>query len=170
MALTLAELARRFGAELRGAGDTRIVAVAALDRAGPDELAYLSDRKYRRQLLATRAGAVVLAPADAAAWKGNALITAQPQLVFARIAALLHPPAAPAPGIHPSATVDARARVAASASIGAQAVVEADAVIGERAIVGPGCYVGSAAEIGAGTRLVGHVWIGARCVLGRDCL
>lgn len=170
MALTLAELARRFGAELRGAGETEISGVAALDRAGPAELAYVSDRKHRRQLGATRAGAVVLTPADAAGFRGNALVTGQPQLLFARVAALLHPLAPPEPGIHPSAVVDARARIAASAAIGAQCVVEAGAVVGEGAELGPGCYLGRGAEIGDGTRLVGHVWIGERSVLGRNCL
>lgn len=170
MALTLAELARRFGAELRGAGEAEINGVAALDRAGPDQLSYVSDRRHRRQLAGTRAGAVLLAAADAEGYRGNALLTDRPQLLFARIAALLHPRARPRPGIHPSAVVDAQARIAATAAVGPGAVVEAEATVGEEAEVGPGCYVGRGARIGARTRLVGHVWVGERCVLGQDSL
>lgn len=170
MALTLAELARRFGAELRGAGETEITGAAALDRAGPTHISYVADAKHRRQLGTTRAGAVISNAADAARHGGSALVTDRPHLLFARVAALLHPPAAPEPGIHPNATVDPLARVSATAAIGAHAVVEAGAVVGERVEVGPGCFVGRDAELGPGTRLVARVWVGERCVLGQDCL
>ncbi|MFL6713667.1 MAG: UDP-3-O-(3-hydroxymyristoyl)glucosamine N-acyltransferase [Sulfurifustis sp.] len=167
---TLAELARRFGGRVRGAGDVDIVAVAPLARAGPGQISFLHDRRHRPQLATTRAAAVILRADDAEAYAGNALIVEQPQLCFARVAAFLHPPPAAKPGIHPSAVVDPAARVAATASIGANAVVEADAVIGEEAQIGPGCYVGRDASIGAHTRLVGHVWIGPRCVIGTNSL
>jgi UDP-3-O-[3-hydroxymyristoyl] glucosamine N-acyltransferase len=170
MPVTLAELARRFGAQLRGVGDTPISGVAALNRAGPEQIAYVSDRAHRQLLNASRAAAVVLRAVDARAYNGNALIVDHPQLCFARIAAFLEHSDGPRSGIHPRALVDAEAQVAATAVVGAAAVIEAGAVLGEDVDIGPGCYVGAGAEIGAGSRLVGHVWIGARCVLGRNCL
>ncbi|HEX7045734.1 MAG TPA: UDP-3-O-(3-hydroxymyristoyl)glucosamine N-acyltransferase [Burkholderiales bacterium] len=170
MAISLAELAQRFGGEVRGMPALEISGVAALDRAGPHELSYLSDPKHRPQLAQTRAGAVLLTPAEAAGYGGNVLLVDDPRLAFARIAAFLHPPARRAPGVHPTAVVDSAARIAATAAIGPLAVIEAGAVIGEHAEVGPGCYVGRDAEIGAHTRLVGRVWVGERCVIGRDCL
>lgn len=170
MAATLAELARRFGGRLRGAGDVEISDVAPLDRARSHQISYVNDRKHRRLLGACRAGAVVLTAADAEEYSGNVLIVDQPQLCFARIAAFLHPAAKPRPGIHPSAVVDAAARVSAQASIGAHAVVEAGAAIGEGVEVGAGSYVGRDAAIGGGTRLIGRVWVGERCVVGKNCL
>ncbi len=170
MAVTLAELARRFGGQVRGSGELEIRGVAALDRAGPHELSYLGDRKYRHQLSASRAGAVVLTAEEAAGYGGNALVVEQPRLCFARIAAYLHPPRRGNAGIHPRAVVHAAARIAATAIVGPGAVVEAGAVIGDNAEIGPGCYVGHEAEIGADSRLVGRVWFGDRCVLGRRCL
>jgi len=170
MAVSLAELAQRFGGEVRGTPTLEIRGVAALDRAGPHELSYLSDPKHRPQLAQTRAGAVLLAPAEAAGYEGNAILVDNPRLAFARIAAFLHPPARRAPGVHPSAVVDPGARIAATAAIGPLAVVEAGAVIGEHVEIGPGSYVGRDAEIGAHTRLVGRVWVGERCIIGRDCL
>lgn len=170
MAATLAELARRFGGRLRGAGDVEISDVAPLDRARSHQISYVNDRKHRRLLGACRAGAVVLTAADAEEYSGNVLIVDQPQLCFARIAAFLHPTVKPRPGIHPSAVVDPAARVSAQASIGAHAVVEAGAAIGEDVEVGAGSYVGRDAAIGAGTRLIGRVWVGERCVVGKNCL
>jgi UDP-3-O-[3-hydroxymyristoyl] glucosamine N-acyltransferase len=170
MAATLAELARRFGGRLRGVGDVEITGVAALDRAGPKQIAYVNDPKHRRQLDATRASALILTEADAQGYAGNAIVVDQPQLCFARIAAFLHPAPTVRPGVHPTAVVDAAARVSARASIGPGAVVETGAVIAEAVEIGAGCYVGRDARIGAGTRLVGHVWIGERCVIGERCL
>ena len=170
MPVTLAELARRFGAQLRGVGDIQITGVAAFDRAGPGQIAYVGDPTHRRQLGASRAAALVLNSSDATAFGGNALIVDHPQLCFARIAAFLHPSVKTSAGIHARAVVDSTARVSASAAVGAEAVIAAGAAVGADAVIGPGCYVGPGADIGAGTRLVGHVWIGAHCVLGRKCL
>jgi UDP-3-O-[3-hydroxymyristoyl] glucosamine N-acyltransferase len=170
MAATLAELARRFGGRLRGAGDVEITGVAALDRAGAKQISYVNDPKHRRRLDATQASALILTEADAREYAGNAIVVDQPQLCFARIAAFLHPaPTAPV-GVHPTAVVDASARVSERASVGPRTVVEAGAVIDDGAEIGAGCYIGREARIGAGTRLVGHVWIGDRCVIGERCL
>lgn len=170
MAVTLAELARRVGGQIRGDSETEVHAVAPLDRAGPGEIAHLSDRRYRPLLAASRAGALVLGAADAEDYAGTALIHPNPALAFARIAAFLHPASALAPGRHPTAIVEDGARVHPSAGIGAYAVVEAEATIEEGASIGPGCCVGRRARIGARTRLVAQVYVGERCEIGADCL
>jgi UDP-3-O-[3-hydroxymyristoyl] glucosamine N-acyltransferase len=68
--------------------------------------------------------------------------------------------------VHPSALIDATARVAASASIGPFVVVEAAAEIGEGAVVGAHSFIGQDASIGAGTRFAPHVTFGERCRIG----
>jgi UDP-3-O-[3-hydroxymyristoyl] glucosamine N-acyltransferase len=170
MTFTLAELARRFQARLRGDPEIAIERAAALDTAGPRDIAYLSDRKYLPKLAGTRAGAVILTEADAAAFGGAALIVENPHLCFARVAALLHPPPPFRAGAHPSAVIEPGARVAASAGIGPHAVVESGATIGEGAFIGPGCIVSAGAVVGARTRLIANVFIGADCLIGEDCL
>lgn len=170
MAVTLADLARRFNGRVRGDAGLEIAGVAALDKAGPTQIAYVADKKYRASLAHTAAGAVILRAEDAEAYVGTALVVDDPQLCFARVAALLHPPAAASPGAHATAAVDARARIAATAYIGPHAVVEAGAAIGEAAVIGPGCYIGRGAAIGARTRLAAGVVIAERCVLGADCV
>ncbi len=170
MPVTLAELARRFGAQVRGAGETQISSVADFDTAGPGQITYVGDVSRRRRLGDCRAAAVIVSAADAHAYDGNALIVEHPQLCFARVAAFLHEPQRAAHGVHSRAQIDAAARVAPTAAIGPNTIVEAGAVIGDGVQLGPGCYVGRGADIGAGTRLIGHVWIGSDCVLGRNCL
>lgn len=170
MAVTLAELARRFQGKARGNPDVTIERVAALETAGPRDIAYVSDRQYLALLAKTSAGAVILTEADAVHFAGAALIVDNPHVCFARVAALLHPPHAQKPGVHATAVVSPAAQVARTAWIGPHAVVESGAVIGEGVYIGPGSFVGPQAAIGANTRLVAHVTINERCVIGRDCL
>lgn len=170
MAVTLAELAKRVGGEIRGDAGTEIRAVAPLERAGPQEIAHLADPRYRPLLAGTRAGVVVLSAQDAPGRAGTVLVHGNPALAFARIAAHLHPAPAVAPGRHPTAVVAESARIDGSAGIGPYAVIEADATIAEGASVGAGCYVGRGARIGARTRLVAQVYVGERCEIGADCL
>ncbi len=170
MAVTLAELARRFQGRVRGNPDLAIKRAASLDSAGPDDIAYLSDRKYLAQLASTAAGAVILAEPDAAHRTGPVLIVENPHLCFARVAQLLHPSPAFKPGTHASAVISPAARIAASAWIGPHSVVEDGAKIGDDAYVGPGCYIGKGATLGARNRLVGYVVIGERCITGTDCV
>lgn len=170
MAVTLADLARQFHGRVRGDGAREITGAAPLDKAGPGHIAYVADKKHRALLAHTKAGAVILRAADIEGYAGSALVVDDPQLCFARVAALLHPSAGILPGAHLSAVVDVRARVAGTAWIGAYAVVEAGATIGDGVFVGPGCFVGRDAAIGARTRLTAHVVIAERCVIGADCI
>ncbi len=170
MGVTLADLARSLNGRLRGDGAHRVTAVATLERAGATDVAFVADAKYRDQLQVTAAGAVLLRAADADGYNGNAIIVDDPQLCFARAAALLHPPAVAFPGVHPSAVVESGARVAPSAHVGAHVLVETGATVAEHAVVGPGCIVGRGAIIGARSRLVARVVVAAGCAIGRECL
>jgi UDP-3-O-[3-hydroxymyristoyl] glucosamine N-acyltransferase len=171
MPVRLAELAVRFGCELRGDAEAEVTGVATLQEAGPGALAFLANPRYRRHLAGTRATAVVLDPSMADECPVAALIHVNPYATYARIAALLYPVAAFGAGAHASATVERGAVVDATAWIGAGCFVGAGARIGARAYLGPGCVVLDGADVGAGTRLVARVTlcegvrIGARCIL-----
>jgi len=164
--LTLAQLADRLGVELRGDGARRVRSVATLAHAGPDDLAFLANRAYRRFLLTTRAGVVVLAPEDAQFSPVPVLVSDNPYATYAEAARILFPPPAPKRGIHPSALVDDSAQVDASAWIGPQCVVAAGAVIGARAQLGPACLVGEGSRIGDDCRLLAHVTLMDKVRLG----
>lgn len=171
MPVSLAELAVRFGCELRGDPARQVDHVAPLAAAGPSAISFLSNRRYLRYLGSTGAAAVVLSAADADACPTAALVADNPYVVYARIAALLHPPRGAATGIHQAAVVGREAVIADGVSIGALAYVADGARLDAGVAVGPGCVVDSGAVIGADTQLkarscVAHdVVIGQRCVL-----
>jgi UDP-3-O-[3-hydroxymyristoyl] glucosamine N-acyltransferase len=167
---SLGELAVRFGLELRGEPDLRVSRVATLQHAAPGGISFFANARYRRQLAATRATAVVVAAADADSCPVAALIDPNPYLAYARIATLLHPAPAVVAGIHASAVVDAAARVDASAAIGPQSVVEAGAELGPRVFLGPGCIVQRGARIAADTRLIARVTVCRESRIGERCI
>lgn len=167
---TLAQLAERFGLELRGDGATHIAGVATLARATPTQLAFLANPKYRSELAQCRAGAVVLRMDDAEAFAGSALIAKDPYVAFAKIAALFERLPAAQPGVHPSAVVAADAQISSSASVGAFCVVDARARVGDGAVIGPHCHVGEDCVVGAQARLVSRVTLVARVRLGARVL
>lgn len=168
----LADIAAAAGATFEGDGERRFSGVASLQSAGPDHVSFLDNRRYAPLLKETRAGAVVLlkAFADQVPAGAAALVTAQPSLGFARIAALLHPPVQPVPGIHPSAVVAPDAQVGEGTEIGACVVIGAGARIGTGCILHPHVTVGPGVEIGDDCRLhanssVSHAILGRGVVL-----
>ena len=163
---TLAELAQAFGLEARGDAERVICGVATLSRAGPEQLGFLANPRYRRDLASSRAGVVVLRVEDLEHWSGDALIAADPYAAFARIAALFEPHEPVAVGIHPSAVVAADVKIDASASIGPLVSIGARSRIGAGARIGPGCVIGADCEVGADCELAAQVTLVCRVSLG----
>jgi len=167
----LADIANRFGLELRGDATAGIVGVNTLAEAGPDQIGFLANPAYRAQLATTRAAAVVLSDKDAHAATGSVLVSRNPYADFARITALFERREPVTPGIHPSAVVagdaviDPNAQVAAHCVIGARSRIAAGAVLGPACVIGEDCVIGPEARLVARVTLVVRVRIGARVLI-----
>jgi UDP-3-O-[3-hydroxymyristoyl] glucosamine N-acyltransferase len=170
MPARLAELAVRFGCELRGDPDTLVDRVAPLQDAGPGAVSFLANPRYRRHLASTRASVVVLDAKTAPECPVAALVARNPYATYARIAQVLYPTPPVVPGRDSSAVVEAGVEVDPTAAIGAQAYVARGVRIGPRASVGPGSVVLGDAQIGADTRLVARVTLGPGTRIGRRCI
>ncbi|HEX4869562.1 MAG TPA: UDP-3-O-(3-hydroxymyristoyl)glucosamine N-acyltransferase [Moraxellaceae bacterium] len=164
VSLTLADIARDLGGELRGDGGLVIRGLHTLGAAGPDQLSFLSNPRYKSALRATRAGAVLLRPEDAPDFAGNAVLLSNPYAGYARLAARFDRTPRPAAGIHPTAVVAADAVVAPSAAIGPRVV------IGEGVEIGPGTTVEAGAVVQARTRIGRDCRIRANAVVYHDCV
>jgi UDP-3-O-[3-hydroxymyristoyl] glucosamine N-acyltransferase len=153
-------------------GDERcpISGVGTLGNAGPGQITFLTNPRYRRQLAETRASAVIVGEDAAADCPVNALVSRNPHLTYAQVAALFVRASADVRGMHTTAVVDARARIHPDASIGAHAVVGAEAVVDAGAVIGPGCVVFERSHIGEGARLVANVTVYSDCVIGKRAL
>ncbi len=168
--LRLADLASELGREIEGDPDFRVAGVAALDRAGPGDLAYVRSERFAAALAATRAGALIL-PLGLDAGGRPAIRSPHPGLDFARAVKRLVAGAGPAPGVHPSVQLAPRSNVDASASIGPGCVLGADARVGPRSILHANVTLYDAVVVGAdcvihsGCVLREHTQIGDRVVL-----
>jgi UDP-3-O-[3-hydroxymyristoyl] glucosamine N-acyltransferase len=170
MPARLGELAVRFGCELQGDPAAVIDSVATLQDAGAGSITFLANTKYRKHLATTGATAVVLDAASAALCHTNALVAANPYATYARIAGFLNPEPSFAGGQHPSAVIEAGARIDATAWIGAGCYVGRDADIGPGAFIGPGSIVLERVRIGASTRLAVRVTVYRDVRIGERCL
>ncbi len=175
---TLAEIAAATSVELKGDGGRLVSGVAALERAGPDDLAFLDNATYADAFRATRAGACFVAPSFAdSAPEGLALLIADdPYRAFAKALALFYPAAvrpgsifggsgvAPGAFVHPEARLEAGVTVDPGAVIGARAEIGAGTVIAANAVIGPDVRIGRDCSIGPGATLV-HALVGNRVIL-----
>ncbi len=170
----LRDITAQLGGELIGDGARRIERIGSLDGATPTTICFIADPRYADRLATSDAACVIVAPAlrGAAAARGAAIIAPDPYLYYARLTqwwAARARPALPAT-IHPSAVIDASARIAGAVAVGALAVIEAGASVAAGASIGAHCVVGVDASIGAGTRLAPHVNVGERCRIGERCI
>jgi UDP-3-O-[3-hydroxymyristoyl] glucosamine N-acyltransferase len=163
--VTLAELARRLNCRLVGDGTIDVVRVAALDDAGPGDVAFVTNPRYAARLSTTRASAVIVDDrvADAPCARLHA---ARPYVAVAEAVAILTPPARPAAGISPLASIDPSASIGADVSIAAFAVVGRGARVGARTIVHPHVVIGEGAIVGADCTLHAHVSIREAVIIG----
>ncbi|QWP74652.1 UDP-3-O-(3-hydroxymyristoyl)glucosamine N-acyltransferase [Lysobacter sp. K5869] len=167
---TASELAERFALGLHGDGDIRVAGVGTLAKAGPAQLAFLANPKYRSQLDGSAAGVVVMREDAAAGYPGTALIARDPYSAFAKMSALFEPkPERPA-GIHPSAAIDPSAEVSPLAHVGPFVSIGARSRIEAGAMLGPGCVIGDDCIVGEGCELVARVTLVTRVRLGRRVL
>ena len=149
---TLEQIVAQLGG--RVAGDPRVLIrqVGSLERAGPGQIAFFSNPKFRARLAGTRAAAIVLGAEGEELTALPRIVCDNPYAYFARVSQLFNPPFTQPAGVHPQAAVSPGAKLGAGVSIGA------------------GCVVGEGAEIGDGTCLYPRVTVYPGCRIGRRCI
>lgn len=165
-AYRLADVVARFGGRVEGDASTVITQIATLDSAARDQIAFLANSKYRKQLDTTHAAAVIVSEADAAATTLPRIVCDNPYSYFAKLSAFLNPLPAFAAGVHASAVIGVGARIAPGAHIGAHVTIGEGASIGVGCVIMPGCSVGANTTLGENTRLYPRVTVYHDCVIG----
>lgn len=166
---TLGELAERCGARLAdpAMAERKADDVATLDQAGPGQLTFLDNPKYKDAFAQTKAGACILHEKHAELAPAGVilLLSPKPYLSYARAAQLFYPAPKARPGIHPTAVVDPTARLGEGVSVAAQAVIEAGAEIGAGTSIGAGTVVGRNVVLGKNCRISPQVTL-SHCLIG----
>ena len=121
-AYTLSQIVSQLGGEWKGE-DIAITAVRPLDQAQAEHISFLANPKYKVEVHDSQAGAVIVSPKAADEFAGrNLIVAADPYLYFAKVARLFSPIVKAQGGVHPTAVVEASAKVPASCEIGANAI------------------------------------------------
>ncbi len=164
--ITLQELSELLGVSLEGDPTCVISGIASLESAKKGDLAFLSNRQYKRFLSTTGASAVIISPEDREQCPVHALISDNTRLSLAKVAKLFEKQSNPPAGIHPSALVGAQCSIADSVSIGPQCVIGNKVHIEENTVVGAGCVIGDNAHIGHDTHLKPNVTLYPKVNIG----
>ncbi|WP_439499059.1 UDP-3-O-(3-hydroxymyristoyl)glucosamine N-acyltransferase [Bosea sp. (in: a-proteobacteria)] len=159
--LSFGEVAAISGVSLPdGVDPARLVTgAAALEAAGPGDIAYMDNPKYTDALARTSAGLCLVSARFAARVPEPtiALVSPAPYHAFARVLSRFFPDA-----LKPGSVFGAQG-VAPGAIVHATARLEANVTVDPGAVIGPG------AEIGSGTVIAAHAVIGPQVRIGRDC-
>ncbi len=163
--MRLGEIARQLGCELEGDANIEITGVAGIEEAGPGEITFLSNPRYRAAAKKTRAAAVIVSR-DEAPLPAALLRSANPYFDFARAIELFHPHLAFSPGIHPTAVISPSSQIGPGAHIGPYCFVDDDVVIGRNAVLHSFVVVYRGARIGDHFFAHSHVVVREGCRLG----
>jgi UDP-3-O-[3-hydroxymyristoyl] glucosamine N-acyltransferase len=177
--MTLGEVARLVGGELRGDAAAVIERVAGLEDAGPGSLTFFADKRHAGLLAQTRATAV-LVPPDAPPVSTATIVVPHPYVAFVQIVEALHPPRRPGAAVHPTAVVAASASLGPGAfigpwvvigervRIGRDAVLHAGVVVYDDVVIGERFTAHARAVVREGARLGDRVVLHAGAVVGSD--
>ncbi len=165
--VTVREIADWIAGKIEGDSSLPISGVASLRVASPGQLSFVASRKYHGLVDRTQASALLVGE-DCPPSPKTLIRVENPTLAFARVIERFFPPAQsrPAPGVHPSAVVDASARLGEEVHIGPFVTIGPRAHVGDRSVLMAGSFVGDGAQIGCDAWLYAHVVVGRDCVLG----
>ncbi len=173
MKLTIAQLARRIGAELVCNADEttrQISAVGTVQAAEEGAITFIADAKHIASLEKSRAGAVIVSRRIEG--------LAKPQLIVKNVnAALIEtlkifaPRLKPIPeGIDPTAKVGQNVKIAKGAAVGAYVVIADGVDVGENTVLASGCKIGENSRLGKNCRLDNNVVVYHNCQIGNNVI
>ena len=172
---TLARLAQLVDGELIGDPGLIIRRVRPFEEAAEGDITYAADGRYREQIAATQASAVIVRELIPAAGK-SLLCVSNPKLAFARALQLLSSRPFQARGVSPRASIGEDCEIAEEvsiaefASVGERVRIDDQVTIGAGCVIGDGCRIGSGTTLHAGVTLYPGVTLGQRVVLHSGCV
>lgn len=165
MELKLAEIATKVNGQIKGDINKNIRGVAPFDNAGSDEITLAGNAKYLKRIDDTDAGAVIV-PRDFETSSRNIIKVDNPQLAFAMVLELFHPPSEPEFGINSSANIGKKFVFGQDVSIAPFVVIGNNVTLGHRVILHPNVVIGDNVVIGSDVQIYPNVTILERCRIG----
>lgn len=140
--------------------------ISTLQQAGPTEISFLANQKYRKDLSETSALAVILHESMLGECPTHALVHPDPYQAYAALSRLLEARPRTPEGIHPAAQVDSTATIGQGACIAAGVVIGPGVQLGDGAEIGANTVIEASSVIGSNVYLAANVSIGYAVRLG----
>jgi len=169
---TLGQLAELVGGQVAGDPETKINAVATLEKAGNGDISFLTNQKYTNQLKTTKASAIIVAKdfkLNAKRYTLNAdlLIADDPYYALSQIVVCLHGYREhPKTGISKNASIAKTATVPENCHIADCVTISENVSLGDRCFLYPNVFVGPNTKIGNDCILYPNAVIYDNCRLG----
>ena len=155
---TAADLAKQLSGEVIGDGHVKISGFAPASAAREGDLTFAENEKFFASADQS-AAAAILVDGDFQSANKVLIRVKNARIAFAKVLPLFFPEPKFAPGIHPTAVVDASAEIDASAHLGPHCVVGAKVKIGARTVLQGGNHIEAESILGEETRLFPNVVI-----------
>jgi UDP-3-O-[3-hydroxymyristoyl] glucosamine N-acyltransferase len=163
---TLGELAEYVGGRVNGDSNIIIRSASTLGKAGNGDISFLANRKYEKQLMTTKASAVI-AGKDTPSASVSLLVADDPYYAFMQIMVLLH-----GHRKHKKTGISSRASIADTAKIGSDCQIGDFVTISDGAKIKDGCiiypctFIGQDVQIGNDSIIYSNVTIYEGCKIG----
>ena len=144
---TLGELAEYVGGRVCGDPDVRIKSASTLAQASEDDISFLTNRKYEKQLRTTKASAVIVGK-EISTTSVSLLIAEDPYYTFMQIMVLLH-----GHRKHKKVGISQRASISDSAKIGTGCHIHDFVTIADEVRIGDGCIIYPCVHIAEGVQI-----------------
>ncbi len=163
---SLEQLAREIGATFTGDASIVLTGVSSLEKAGPNDLAFLTNSRYASSVSQTKSP-VILTDKELPGISKTFLLSSNPYAALAKVIGLFYPPTKRPEGIQSGAWVEVGARVDLTASVSAGVVISKGAQIGARTVLYPGVFIGENVRVGEDCIVYPNVTIRENCFLGK---
>ncbi len=165
MEISLARIAEVVAGEVKGDVLKLIRDVAPFDEAHSDAITLAGNPKFLKRIDATDAGAVIV-PRDFQASLKNLVLVENPQVAFAKILKIFHPPLKPQPGISSEAHIGEEFTGGQDVSIAPFAAIGNNVTVGQRVNISSNVFIGDNVVIGNDVKVHPNVAILERCRVG----
>ena len=161
--MDIKEISRIIGFEYNG-NSFEITGINTLKDASSNEISFVTNSKYLKDVEDSKAGAIIVNHATAASVPSNsiALVVDEPYLMMAKVSKYFAPP------IEDENTP--KAIIGEKTKLSPKAEIANGAVVGKNCTIMAGVYVGSNCVIGDNTILYPNVVVYRDCKIGNDCI
>jgi UDP-3-O-[3-hydroxymyristoyl] glucosamine N-acyltransferase len=171
--MQLREIARLVNGAVSISDDIEILNAAKIEEAGPGDITFISNLKYKKYLSTTSASALLIANniqfEELEHRKTPIAIVrvSDPYQSFLQVIDLFYPPPQRLPtGIHPAAIIDVSAKIGPNAAIGAYVIIGERCTIGSGTAIYHGTVLSEGVQVGDESIIYSNVSIRENCKIG----